>query len=120
MTEHIRKVYAPMTETAFYILLCLQKPGHGYGVVQQVEKLTGGAVRLAPGTMYGSLSKMERTASSPLSGRRKSGKSTRLPIWAGKCWKWNAGASGGCTATAWGRLYHEGKDRIPHLYHLRA
>ena len=60
MTEHIRKVYAPMTETAFYILLCLQKPGHGYGVVQQVEKLTGGAVRLAPGTMYGSLSKMEK------------------------------------------------------------
>lgn len=60
MTEHIRKVYAPMTETAFYILLCLQKPCHGYGVVQQVEKLTGGAVRLAPGTMYGSLSKMEK------------------------------------------------------------
>ena len=60
MTEHIRKVYAPMTETAFYILLCLQKPGHGYGVVQQVKKLTGGAVRLAPGTMYGSLSKMEK------------------------------------------------------------
>lgn len=60
MTEHIRKVYAPMTETAFYILLFLQKPGHGYGVVQQVEKLTGGAVRLAPGTMYGSLSKMEK------------------------------------------------------------
>ena len=45
MTEHIRKVYAPMTETAFYILLCLQKPGHGYGVVQQVEKLTGGFIR---------------------------------------------------------------------------
>ena len=60
MTEHIRKVYAPMTETAFYILLCLQKPGHGYGVVQQVERLTAGALRLAPGTMYGSLSKMEK------------------------------------------------------------
>ena len=60
MDAHIRKVYVPMTETGFYILLCLQKPGHGYGVVQQVEKLTGGAVRLAPGTMYGSLSKMEK------------------------------------------------------------
>lgn len=49
-----------MTETAFYILLCLKAPNHGYGVVQKVEKLTGGVIRLAPGTMYGSLSKMEK------------------------------------------------------------
>ncbi len=49
-----------MTETAFYILFCLQKPNHGYGIVQTVEKLTDGAIRLAPGTMYGSLSKMEK------------------------------------------------------------
>ena len=50
----------PMTETAFYILFCLQKPNHGYGIVQIVEKMTDGAIRLAPGTMYGSLSKMEK------------------------------------------------------------
>lgn len=60
MDAHIRKVYVPMTETGFYILLCLQKPNHGYGVVQQVEELTGGEIRLTPGTMYGSLSKMEK------------------------------------------------------------
>lgn len=60
MDVHIRKVYVPMTETAFYILLCLQTPNHGYGVVQRVEEMTGGEIRLAPGTMYGSLSKMER------------------------------------------------------------
>ncbi len=60
LDSHIRKVYVPMTETAFYILLCLKAPNHGYGVVQKVEKLTGGAIRLAPGTMYGSLSKMEK------------------------------------------------------------
>lgn len=60
MDQHIRKVYVPMTETAFYILLCLKKPNHGYGVVQTVESLTDGAIRLAPGTMYGSLSKMEK------------------------------------------------------------
>ncbi len=60
MDAHIRKVYVPMTETAFYILLCLQTPNHGYGVVQRVEEMTGGELRLAPGTMYGSLSKMER------------------------------------------------------------
>ena len=59
MDAHIRKVYVPMTETGFYILLCLQKPNHGYGIVQTVEKLTDGEIRLTPGTMYGSLSKME-------------------------------------------------------------
>ena len=60
MDSHIRKVYVPMTETAFYILLCLRKPNHGYGIVQTVEKLTEGASRLTPGTLYGSLSKMEK------------------------------------------------------------
>lgn len=60
MDSHIRKVYVPMTETAFYILFCLRRPNHGYGIVQAVERLTEGAVRLAPGTMYGSLSKMEK------------------------------------------------------------
>ena len=60
MDAHIRKVYVPMTETSFYILLCLREEMHGYSIVQKVEKLTDGAVRLSPGTMYGSLSKMEK------------------------------------------------------------
>ena len=60
MDAHIKKVYVPMTETGFYILLCLQSPNHGYGVVQMVEKMTDGEIRLSPGTMYGSLSKMEK------------------------------------------------------------
>ena len=60
MDAHTRKVYVPMTETGFYILYCLQKENHGYGIVQRVEQLTDGEIRLAPGTMYGSLSKMEK------------------------------------------------------------
>ncbi len=60
LDKHIKKVYVPMTETAFYILLCLKKPNHGYGIVQKVAKLTKGAIKLAPGTMYGSLGKMEK------------------------------------------------------------
>ena len=60
MDAHIRKVYVPMTETGFYILLCLREDMHGYGIVQKVEKLTCGDVILSPGTMYGSLSKMEK------------------------------------------------------------
>ena len=60
MDAHIKKVYVPMTETGFYILLCLQEPNHGYGIVQEVKTMTGGDIVLAPGTMYGSLSKMEK------------------------------------------------------------
>ena len=60
MDQHIKKVYVPMTETAFFILLCLRNPNHGYGIVQTVEKMTDGAIKLTPGTMYGSLSKMEK------------------------------------------------------------
>lgn len=60
MDPHIRKVYVPMTETGFYILLCLQKPMHGYAIVQEVDSLTDGVVRIGAGTLYGSLSKMEK------------------------------------------------------------
>ena len=60
MDAHIKKVYVPMTETGFYILLCLKEPNHGYGIVQKVKELTNGDIVLAPGTMYGSLSKMEK------------------------------------------------------------
>lgn len=60
MDAHIKKVYVPMTETGFYILMCLQQEMHGYSIVQKVDSMTDGAVKLAPGTMYGSLSKMEK------------------------------------------------------------
>lgn len=60
MDAHIKKVYVPMTETGFYILLCLREERHGYSIVQRVEELTDGEIRLSPGTMYGSLSKMEK------------------------------------------------------------
>ncbi|MEE1125838.1 MAG: PadR family transcriptional regulator [Acutalibacteraceae bacterium] len=60
MDAHIKKVYVPMTETGFYILLCLRNEMHGYSIVQRVLELTDGEIRLSPGTMYGSLSKMEK------------------------------------------------------------
>ena len=60
MDAHIRKVYVPMTETGFYILLCLREEAHGYSIVQKVEALTQGEIRISPGTLYGSLSKMEK------------------------------------------------------------
>ena len=60
INAHIKKVYVPMTETGFYILLCLQNEMHGYGIVQKVNELTHGDILISPGTMYGSLGKMEK------------------------------------------------------------
>lgn len=49
-----------MTETAFYILLSLTKPRHGYGIIKHVEELTDGRLVLGSGTIYGTLTKMQR------------------------------------------------------------
>lgn len=60
MEDKIRRIYIPMTETGFYILYCLQKEMHGYNITQKVKKMTSGDISIGPGTMYGSLSKMEK------------------------------------------------------------
>ncbi len=49
---------AALTEAGYYILLSLCRPQHGYGVMQQVESLSKGRVRLAAGTLYGALGTM--------------------------------------------------------------
>ena len=60
MDNHIRKVYVPMTETGYYILLNLTEPTHGYDITKKVKEMTNGEIVIGPGTMYGSLGKMEK------------------------------------------------------------
>ena len=60
MDSKIRRIYVPMTESGFYILFCLQQPQYGYGISQQVRRMTGGELIISAGTMYGTLSKMEK------------------------------------------------------------
>jgi len=45
----------PLTETVYYILLALTEPTHGYVLMQKVEELSDGQVRLAAGTLYGAI-----------------------------------------------------------------
>jgi DNA-binding PadR family transcriptional regulator len=47
-----------LTEATYYILLALYQPRHGYGIMQQVEELSNGRVKLAAGTLYGALNTM--------------------------------------------------------------
>lgn len=44
-----------LTEAVYYILLSLIKPLHGYGIMQNVEQLSNGRVKLAAGTLYGAI-----------------------------------------------------------------
>lgn len=51
--------FEPLTESYFYILLCLyQGPNHGYGIMQDVLQLTDNRLRIGSGTMYGAVSNM--------------------------------------------------------------
>lgn len=47
--------YLPLTETTYYILLSLFEPAHGYIMMQKVEELSKGKVKIAAGTMYGAI-----------------------------------------------------------------
>ncbi len=64
----------PMTEAAYYILLALTKPGHGYGMMQRIKELSGGRIAMGPGTLYGVLTRMNKDGWIHLTeedGRRK-------------------------------------------------
>lgn len=41
-------------------MLCLREEAHGYSIVQRVKDMTSGEILLSPGTLYGTLSKMEK------------------------------------------------------------
>ena len=64
----------PMPESAYYILLALMRPGHGYGMMQRIRELSGGRLVMGPGTLYGALARMCREGLIVLAeeeGRRK-------------------------------------------------
>jgi DNA-binding PadR family transcriptional regulator len=50
---------APLREPTFLILTALARvPLHGYGLITEVAELSGGAVELRPGTLYGALDRL--------------------------------------------------------------
>ena len=52
--------YLPLTESMFYVMLSLIEPLHGYGVMQKVEALSRGSVKIGPGTLYGMFTSFEQ------------------------------------------------------------
>ncbi len=54
------KRYLPLTEATYFIMLALVEPLHGYAVMQQVEQVSGGAVKIGAGTLYGAFTTLEK------------------------------------------------------------
>ena len=52
--------YLPLTEATYYTMLCLVEPNHGYGIMKEVRRISEGAVKLGPGTLYGALAALEK------------------------------------------------------------
>ena len=49
----------PLTPAVFHILLALaDSERHGYGIMQEIAERTQGAMRMGPGTLYGSIGRM--------------------------------------------------------------
>ena len=51
--------FLPLTPAIAHILLALaDEDRHGYAIMQEVERITDGAVRMGPGTLYGTIKRM--------------------------------------------------------------
>jgi DNA-binding PadR family transcriptional regulator len=50
----------PLRPVEFQILLILaEQPSHGYSIIRETERRTGGKVRLQPGTLYRAIQRLE-------------------------------------------------------------
>jgi DNA-binding PadR family transcriptional regulator len=53
------EVGGPLPPAVFHLLLALRDgEQHGYALMQRVEQLTDGSVRMGPGTLYGAIKRM--------------------------------------------------------------
>ena len=70
-----REKFQALTEQMFYILLCLKDECCGMDIMNRVEQLTYGRVRVGPGTLYNLLEQFNRAEfirETKVEGRRRS------------------------------------------------
>ncbi|AQU78471.1 hypothetical protein AJGP001_03785 [Planococcus faecalis] len=50
-----------LSESTYLVLLALtKKPLHGYGIIKKIEQYSDGAIVIAPGTLYGVLTNLQK------------------------------------------------------------
>jgi DNA-binding PadR family transcriptional regulator len=70
-----REKFQALTEQMFYILLCLKDECCGMDIMNRVEQLTCGRVRVGPGTLYNLLEQFNQAdfiRETKVEGRRRS------------------------------------------------
>jgi DNA-binding PadR family transcriptional regulator len=61
MTHTSPEEMIPLTPAVFHILLSLADgEKHGYAIMQTVEDMSDGRVKMGPGTLYGSIKRMQK------------------------------------------------------------
>ena len=74
----MKNTAAALTEAIYYILLAMQEPMHGYGIMQKTSYMSKRRLVLSAGTLYGAISNLLEKGwilpcgeSSDTDGRRK-------------------------------------------------
>jgi len=70
-----REKFQTLTEPMFYVLLCLKEECCGMDIMERVERLTRGQVRIGPGTLYNLLEQFaaaDMIRQTACEGRRRS------------------------------------------------
>jgi len=70
-----REKFQTLTEQMFYILLCLKEECCGMDIMEKVEKMTKGRVRVGPGTLYNLLEQFQSVGfikETKVEGRKRS------------------------------------------------
>ena len=56
---HDPRAFVPLPPAALHVLLALgADERHGYAIMGEVERITDGAVRMGPGTLYGTIKRL--------------------------------------------------------------
>lgn len=75
--EKPARKFLPLTESTYLILASLAEPRHGYAIMQDVEAVSGGRVKLGPGTLYGALTNLMKQKLIRRSGETGAGSDRR-------------------------------------------
>ena len=79
LNDNLEK-YLPLTEATYYIMLALVEPRHGYAVMQKVDEITRGKVKIGPGTLYGAFVTLEKERLITMVGESKRRKSYTITM----------------------------------------
>ncbi|WP_438433638.1 PadR family transcriptional regulator [Gorillibacterium sp. sgz500922] len=60
-----------LTDPAYYILISLLTPRHGYGIMKYISELTGEEVTMGPATLYTLIKKMQKDGYLVLNGEEE-------------------------------------------------